>query len=617
MPLINLTTDLKSLRYGADRPGGGSSGLPYIISPTPDELNVAQFPLKPNDFLDYYSLNRDTRDFPIRGGSIEIGGADGISTTPAGRIDRARIQAFMRDPARGKIFLLKQTGLQLTNPKMQVPGTIQIANSNQEIGILETTRVYNPTGLTTILQTAAQGTGTHIVRHGTTPDYTGFFTLGYDYFVRANNDDLSNRLILLRNSKLLTDSPITSTYIGKSNDYGISTLTDQILNYEGGPGSTYGIGRTIVKRAVNTNTSRVYSSVAFNYDTIARQSTTTGTERAHPNVQDFRATINRQLRTANRIQLTEDYDKNWIQNRLKTGNPGGPRDTSGNFKGAPVDNSGADELNMQGLFYYNTSTKPWEASTYGKTPAEDMIKFVFECMSNDAPNSAVAIFFRSFLTGITDNHQAEFNSFKYLGRGETFRTYQGFDRSISFSFKIAAFSQQEMQPLYTKLNHLISQIYPDYSPTTQFMRGNVIRLTVGDYLYRVPGFLENVNITIDDNVAWDIALLDKNVERQLPQVISVQCTFKPIHDILPRREKYTDGYVPLIANTPAQYLAGDVEAARTPVVSPVTQELEPPAVVPTTLQGAQPSFPTLQNFTSALIYTDVENQTRAVLEQRP
>ena len=30
MPLIDLKTDLKSLKYGKDRPGGGDSGQPYI-----------------------------------------------------------------------------------------------------------------------------------------------------------------------------------------------------------------------------------------------------------------------------------------------------------------------------------------------------------------------------------------------------------------------------------------------------------------------------------------------------------------------------------------------------------------------------------------------------------
>ena len=38
MPLVNLKTDLKSLKYGKDRKGGGNSGQPYIKSSIPDGL---------------------------------------------------------------------------------------------------------------------------------------------------------------------------------------------------------------------------------------------------------------------------------------------------------------------------------------------------------------------------------------------------------------------------------------------------------------------------------------------------------------------------------------------------------------------------------------------------
>ena len=108
-----------------------------------------------------------------------------------------------------------------------------------------------------------------------------------------------------------------------------------------------------------------------------------------------------------------------------------------------------------------------------------------------------------------------------------------------------------MQPLYTKLNNLISQIYPDYSATYGIMRGNVVKLTIGDYLYRVPGFLENVNVTIDNsNTPWEIVLrgaIETDVA-QLPHMVTVSCSFKPIFDFLPRKAKNGDMEVPLIAN---------------------------------------------------------------------
>ena len=53
MGLINLTTDLKSLRYGNDRIGGGDSGQPYITAPIPDGVS-------------YKGIG--TTDFLLRGG---------------------------------------------------------------------------------------------------------------------------------------------------------------------------------------------------------------------------------------------------------------------------------------------------------------------------------------------------------------------------------------------------------------------------------------------------------------------------------------------------------------------------------------------------------------------
>ena len=50
MGLINLQTNLKSLKYGKDKLGGGSSGQPYIQkSPSDSEPN--QFGAGDNDFL--------------------------------------------------------------------------------------------------------------------------------------------------------------------------------------------------------------------------------------------------------------------------------------------------------------------------------------------------------------------------------------------------------------------------------------------------------------------------------------------------------------------------------------------------------------------------------------
>jgi hypothetical protein len=127
----------------------------------------------------------------------------------------------------------------------------------------------------------------------------------------------------------------------------------------------------------------------------------------------------------------------------------------------------------------------------------DIIKFVFETINNDNPKVTDAMFFRAFLTGYSDNHSAQWDSKKYAGRGENFYTYQGFERNISFNFKVAAQSKQEMRYIYRKLNSLLSSLYPDYN-STGFMRGNITKLTIGDLFVRTPGVLTSLNLTVAD-----------------------------------------------------------------------------------------------------------------------
>ena len=94
----------------------------------------------------------------------------------------------------------------------------------------------------------------------------------------------------------------------------------------------------------------------------------------------------------------------------------------------------------------------------------DFIKFWIAALDNDSTTgSKKYIHLRAYLSNISDNFQASFNDFTYVGRAETFKTYNGFDRSFSFSLKIAALSKAELLPLMEKVNYIASLTAPDYS----------------------------------------------------------------------------------------------------------------------------------------------------------
>jgi hypothetical protein len=115
-------------------------------------------------------------------------------------------------------------------------------------------------------------------------------------------------------------------------------------------------------------------------------------------------------------------------------------------------------------------------------------------------------------------------------------------------------SEDEMKPMWQKLNYLYSNTMPDYDGIT--MRGPYMKLTMGNYMFRQPGVIKNLTYTIDDKSPWEIAIDDPEGGAgvkmyELPHVMTVQMTFAPIHDFLPRKfpQEYAGGAA--WANLPA------------------------------------------------------------------
>ena len=159
MPLLDLKTDLKSLKYGKDRPGGGDSGQPY------QKVDI-------NTVDSGFNRLRMTKfdDGLIRGGII---GAANASI-----VDTLRIGKFLTDLPKGPLWIVKQVGLQLSNPKLETrkfpsgPGILgtlgAIANLVQDKIGIGPTRIYN-LGINTLAQVPVNALGIHFDRHDLLP----------------------------------------------------------------------------------------------------------------------------------------------------------------------------------------------------------------------------------------------------------------------------------------------------------------------------------------------------------------------------------------------------------------------------------------------------------------
>ena len=619
MGLIDLKTNLKSLKYGNDQQGGGSSGQPFIVTPIPEGYAPKSI------------------DFLLRNGILN----------PNNSItDAERLTKFFATTS-GILFTTKQIALERQNPKL-----------------VNTNRIYLPTS--TILQAGVLSTGTHLNKQGLNPfEPLSYFSGGVTGYYSATkgigenpinqitlNGEVKNRLTIAYTAKIANQDLETLAI----NPFGITggpgSNPNVLLSYNGGPNADLGFGTTSIRIqnptiklkdvyaggefstiAIYNNPNNisalpgqnflshkapewiyepyggvssqyreyankngvsdevVFKSLYINNDSevldvssniLNRPSTTLqdankpsealygegifayngqqiinqdkGNNESNPdrpqpkifsktklttldNLTDYRSIIIRGLsdETSNSTTaslLSSNYNK---FNREKT--YGASKTNYTRILNFAEGTNQADNQYVDLINVLEPVTSETDAEDYKKL---DIIKFYFELIGNNSANSF--LFFRAYLNSLSDAFNPQWDSYKYVGRAENFYKYNGFSRDINLDFTIYGHSKPEMIPIYNKLNKLVGSTAPDYNDGN-LMKGNFIKLTIGDYLLNVPGFIKNITLTPSFEAGWDINRDDVGElwtpelgtinTGQIPKLINVSLGFTPIHSFTP------------------------------------------------------------------------------------
>jgi hypothetical protein len=206
MGLIDLKTDLKSLRYGKDTIGGGYSGQPYIQTPIPESFND----LGANE------------DFILRGGINAV-------RDSATDIKRLTKMFFDLKSPNGLLFIAKQNVLSNAAVRTQ---TSEDVNEG----------IYTP--LNTLAQAGVVAFGGHLNKQGINPfEETGAYAnseILYSVKVKPTQLVAENRLARLYQ--------LISTNASDKLD-GFTLNNGNVLTYNGGPNSILGVGKTNIRFA--------------------------------------------------------------------------------------------------------------------------------------------------------------------------------------------------------------------------------------------------------------------------------------------------------------------------------------------------------------------------------
>ena len=475
---------------------------------------------------------------------------------------------IISDPIKGLLWGLKQIGLQASNPKVET-----------EMAFLgRRTRVFN-LGIGLLANMLTGPFGIKLYRHGLL-NGIGEDKSTYETAVKAHSGinpydaDRAefgpakvgkggrNRLMSLKDELHFGASGNgAGGFLGLGNLLGFTGQKIDLLSDTAfaGPKSLYGIGGTTIRRYYNAGEHLTGESLESSQDEgqggrsslLAKYSTIShyGLALASDNregfegvAKDFREDIFEEIgdTRSNPDMLSlgdsgtfpySDYSRD-----AKFGYTPYGADRDRNF--LPLDGEDQNFRLDHGMDEYIDFDQDYgDVQTDEIDGQRDMIKLMVEDIPSSVGDSKKIVRFRSYLSEISDTITPEWTKNQYVGRPDQVHSYSGASREVTFTLKFASLSRIGMVPMYKKINYLYGLAYPHYNDTIpnqafrESMIAPLIKLTMGDWLFRCPGYFNSIATTVDNDYPWEINLEQESTRvAQLPQIVSVALGFTVIGD---------------------------------------------------------------------------------------
>jgi hypothetical protein len=246
------------------------------------------------------------------------------------------------------------------------------------------------------------------------------------------------------------------------------------------------------------------------------------------------------------------------------------QDSANAFRSGPNGNKKLsyikDESNLPAQFKNNA---------YIKTQAYDSInnKFDDPIMVSFAMGNEGHIRFRCFITELVENVNPTYSQLQYIGRIEKFVNYTGVQRDISFKLAVLAFSKDELDGVWRRINYLTGMAFP-YGFTQGLLQPNIIRLTIGDVYINQPGYITSLNKNFNQpSESWEI---DDGTQVPIGAMMDMKFTLiekatkiaqSPFHGIT----ENSVGFYPTIDVAAA---VDSLDPRRAPTVAPLKTRIE-------------------------------------------
>ena len=136
------------------------------------------------------------------------------------------------------------------------------------------------------------------------------------------------------------------------------------------------------------------------------------------------------------------------------------------------------------------------------------------------------IYFRGFVTGITENVTPSYTTTNYIGRSEPVHRYLRAERDLAFNMRLYPSNKDEQDAMYEKIEYLTGLCYPKYTgfpmlrmqgPFTELYMAHIGSKAQGQF-----GYIKSLTYTVDDSGDWD-------ADKKLPKLIDVAISYQILH----------------------------------------------------------------------------------------
>jgi hypothetical protein len=178
----------------------------------------------------------------------------------------------------------------------------------------------------------------------------------------------------------------------------------------------------------------------------------------------------------------------------------------------------------------------WKINQTNEEAVDDFVKFMFHDL-----NTNERFRFRAYIENVSEDFSPNWQEVKILGRADSPYIYQGFERSVSISFKAAALSRGDLMLMWDQLERLAKTTVPRYQANAK-MKGPLIKFTLGNWFINTPAFIKSLSYTVDNETPWEINLSDSGVYGgsnkennvgELPMIVSVQVSMQIFGEVRP------------------------------------------------------------------------------------